>query len=68
MRESPPTRERVNPVVNTLAVDAGITGGEVFEFLEMRDHIVGAPADIAELTPLIVVAVLAAHIDHAVDG
>jgi hypothetical protein len=35
--------------------------------LEVRQHIVVAPAGIAELPPMIVVSRLAAHIDHGID-
>src|SRR5882672_214800 len=40
---------------------------EVLVLLEIGQHIVPAPAGIAELAPVIVVAGLAAHVDHAVD-
>ena len=36
-------------------------------FLEIRQHVVVAPAGIAELAPVIVVGRLAPHIDHGID-
>ena len=35
--------------------------------LEVRQHVVVAPAGIAELTPMIVIGRLPAHIDHGID-
>src|SRR5690606_20681112 len=40
----------------------------VLGFPEIGKHIVPAPAGAAHLAPKIIVARLAAHIDHAVDG
>ena len=39
-----------------------------FAAQEMRQHVVPAPARVAELAPVVVVGGLAAHVDHAVDG
>src|SRR6185312_12756325 len=39
----------------------------VFRFLEIGQHVVKAPADIAELAPAVIILVLAAHIEQAVD-
>ena len=41
---------------------------EVLRAPEVRQDIVPAPAGVAELAPEVVVAGLAAHVDHAVDG
>ncbi len=40
---------------------------EILVLPEKRQHIIPAPTLVAELSPLVVVARLAAHIDHAVD-
>src|SRR4029077_2277252 len=39
----------------------------IFVALEIRQHVVPAPAPQAELAPVIVIGGLAAHIDHGVD-
>ena len=42
-------------------------GREILAALEVGQHVVPRPAGVAELAPLVVVARLAAHVDHAVD-
>ena len=39
----------------------------VLGFAEIRQHIIPAPAGIAELVPMVVICRLPAHVDHAVD-
>jgi hypothetical protein len=62
--------------MQALALDAQFAAGamglvgtvdEVLMLPEQRQHIVPAPALVAELAPLVIVARLAAHVDHAVD-
>ena len=55
----PPLAARAMQVVGALV--------EVLGAGEQRQHLVPAPARIAELAPTVVVARLAAHVDHAVD-
>ncbi|MCY1228496.1 hypothetical protein D9M72_408170 [compost metagenome] len=55
----PPFAASAVHVVGTLIV--------VLRLLEERQHVVPAPAGAAELAPMVVVARLAAHVDHAVD-
>ncbi len=38
----------------------------VLGFAEIRQHIIPAPAGIAELVPMVVICRLPAHVDHAV--
>ncbi|MNF99989.1 hypothetical protein D3C84_829100 [compost metagenome] len=49
------------------AVKLRVAGKMIFAFLEQRQHIVPTPAGIAIGRPTVVVAGLAAHVDHAVD-
>ncbi len=52
------------------ALAVHLVGGDcglILRLLEIGQHVVPAPARIAELAPVVVVARLAAHVDHAVD-
>src|SRR6267142_694930 len=53
---------------SALAVVFAIEIGVVFRALEVGQHVGIGPADIAQRRPLIVIAAVAADIDHGVDG
>ena len=60
----PPVRHRERPAGAVKLVLAALL---VLRLPEIRQHVVKTPADIAALAPAVVVLVLAAHIEQAVD-
>ena len=60
----PPVRHRQRTARAVIVVGAALL---VLRLLEIGQHVVIAPADIAALTPAVVILVLAAHIKQAVD-
>ena len=58
---------RLDPPLAAGAVELARTLPVILRPLEQRQHVVPAPAPVAELPPVIVVGRLPAHVDHAVD-
>ena len=57
----------LDPPLAARAVHLVGAGGKILGALEVRQDVVPAPAAVARLAPAVVVARLAAHVDHAVD-
>src|SRR5216683_1730851 len=63
-------KRKTRPAVrmnSTDTVEFILTAGLVFRFTEERQHRIPIPAFTATLAPLVVVRVVAADIDHAID-
>ena len=68
VEDFPPYPRLLDPQFAVAPVQVIAAAGKVLRLLEIWQHVVPRPAGIPELAPDVVVARLAAHIQHAVDG
>jgi len=68
VEQVPAHPRRLDPQLAAHRMSVACTHEMIFVPHEIRQHVVPAPPGKAELTPMIVVGGLAAHIDHRIDG